>query len=253
MFNSSSTAGVIHPPQTLSRGKTCLSRMATSNPAFRSFQAQDEPAGPPPTIKTSHASIVCSGACPQGRRLLPRKEARASTTLALRATLRIPPETIAASRCGKPLSIAPMFQSLGVVEPQILNVEHRKIPRLEDFKRSPQRRSVGTREDPFSDPTAEAGFLAAADEMHQSASGIADRAVDNFSEFRIAVRVHMLQHSHRHENIEFSRDIPVIVFNELHLSVQSLLVRALACKQNLFAGDIVGLHGHSILTSHVQR
>src|SRR5580698_5620359 len=122
-----------------------------------------------------------------------------------------------------------MFQSPGVVEPQILNVEDCIIPGLENFKRPPQCRSVGAREDPLSDPAAETSLLAAADEMHQSPSVIADRAVDNFSELRIAIRAHMLQHSHRHENIEFSRDGPVVVFNELHLAVQSLMAGALAC------------------------
>jgi hypothetical protein len=48
---------VIHPPQILSRGKICRSSIATSNPELRSLQAQDDPAGPPPTIRTSHASI----------------------------------------------------------------------------------------------------------------------------------------------------------------------------------------------------
>src|SRR5262245_8577480 len=55
--NSSSTGGVIQPPQTLSRGNLPFSRSATSNPARISFQAQAEPAGPAPTIRTSHESI----------------------------------------------------------------------------------------------------------------------------------------------------------------------------------------------------
>ena len=54
---ASSTAGVIHPPQILSRGNTCLSRIMVSRPDRRSSHAQDEPAGPPPTIRTSHESI----------------------------------------------------------------------------------------------------------------------------------------------------------------------------------------------------
>src|SRR2546422_1649927 len=56
--NSSSTAGVIHPPHGLLRGKPCLSRIVTSMPECRNFQAQEEPAGPPPTIRMSHESIA---------------------------------------------------------------------------------------------------------------------------------------------------------------------------------------------------
>src|SRR6202790_3487172 len=55
--SSSTTGGVIHPPHTLSRGKICRSRITTLKPESRSFQAQELPAGPAPTIRTSHASI----------------------------------------------------------------------------------------------------------------------------------------------------------------------------------------------------
>src|SRR5260370_1653089 len=49
--------GVIHPVNTLSRGKVWRSRITTRKPESRSFQAQELPAGPLPTIRTSHASI----------------------------------------------------------------------------------------------------------------------------------------------------------------------------------------------------
>src|SRR5215813_4161401 len=57
MSSSCTTAGVIQPPQTLSRGKTRLSRMMVSMPASCKRLAQEEPAGPPPTIRTWHESI----------------------------------------------------------------------------------------------------------------------------------------------------------------------------------------------------
>src|SRR5579863_120864 len=51
------TAGVIHPPQTLWLGKWLLSRTIVSSPPSTNFRAQEEPAGPPPTIRISHESI----------------------------------------------------------------------------------------------------------------------------------------------------------------------------------------------------
>src|SRR5215469_5573687 len=57
MASARRTNGVIQPPQTLLRGNLALSRMATRSPELRSRQAQDEPAGPPPTIRTSQESI----------------------------------------------------------------------------------------------------------------------------------------------------------------------------------------------------
>src|SRR6476469_9287346 len=55
--SDSITHGVIQPPQTLLRGKRDLSRTKVCNPDERSPQAQDDPAGPPPTINTSQDCI----------------------------------------------------------------------------------------------------------------------------------------------------------------------------------------------------
>src|ERR1035441_1826183 len=58
MPSASNTRGVIHPPQSLLRGKVLRSISSVSSPDCRSPQAQEDPAGPPPTIKTSHESII---------------------------------------------------------------------------------------------------------------------------------------------------------------------------------------------------
>src|SRR6056300_753258 len=49
-------SGVTQPAHNLVRGKVARSRTSTSRPASRSFQAQVDPAGPPPTTM---ASAVC--------------------------------------------------------------------------------------------------------------------------------------------------------------------------------------------------
>src|SRR5262245_8909292 len=54
---SVTTCGVIQPAHTLSRGNTALSTTTTSAPASRSLRAQEDPPGPPPTIRTSQVSI----------------------------------------------------------------------------------------------------------------------------------------------------------------------------------------------------
>src|ERR1035438_7827662 len=75
MPSASNTSGVIHPPQSLLRGKVLRSISRVSSPDSRSPQAQEDPAGPPPTIKTSQESIIrrlpylgpgwrrCTGGC----------------------------------------------------------------------------------------------------------------------------------------------------------------------------------------------
>src|SRR5258708_13775092 len=59
-LRSSRTAGVIQPPQGLSLGRVARSSTTTSRPASRSFHAQVEPAGPPPTITTSQVRMDSS-------------------------------------------------------------------------------------------------------------------------------------------------------------------------------------------------
>src|SRR5262245_53585613 len=51
------TPGVSQPAHGLSRGNEARSRIKTSRPASRSRRAHEEPAGPPPTIRTSQLSI----------------------------------------------------------------------------------------------------------------------------------------------------------------------------------------------------
>ena len=46
-------SGVTQPAHNLVRGKTLRSSSMTSRPASRSFQAQVDPAGPPPTTMAS--------------------------------------------------------------------------------------------------------------------------------------------------------------------------------------------------------
>src|SRR5262245_35535299 len=65
-LNSSTTCGVIHPPHTLSRGKRARSMTTTSSPDWRSFQAHEEPAGPPPMMMTS-VRVTIIAQLPGGR------------------------------------------------------------------------------------------------------------------------------------------------------------------------------------------
>src|SRR5262249_28375170 len=85
------TAGVIQPPQTLSRGNVRLSRMMVSMPAFCNCLAQEEPAGPPPTIRTWQESIEI----PFPSRGLQHKGKRESKEFAHIESLRIQLETVA--------------------------------------------------------------------------------------------------------------------------------------------------------------
>src|SRR6185369_17571722 len=60
MPSSWTTSGVIQPAHNFRRGNRSRSRMSTSMPARRSFHAAAAPAGPPPTISTSHERMAAS-------------------------------------------------------------------------------------------------------------------------------------------------------------------------------------------------
>src|SRR5437899_2389852 len=140
------TAGVIQPAHTLSRGNCARSRTRTSNPAERSAHAQDDPAGPPPTTRTSHRRTAILGAV---RRIHLR--ARPVRGLGARRRehhlielqpsgheRRFGPREVEVPRAEERVAdrfpdltldtleaLAPVRQRTGVVQPQVLDVEDR--------------------------------------------------------------------------------------------------------------------------------
>src|SRR5919109_5232165 len=139
---SSITCGVIQPAQTFSRGNVALSMTATSAPACRSVQAQVEPAGPPPTMSTSHLSTIMTASTAHAR---PRngvavasredhlKELHASGgecgARAREIELPRAHERFVEHRRdmagGAVEPVVPVLQGLRVVQPQVFDVEDR--------------------------------------------------------------------------------------------------------------------------------
>src|SRR5687768_17511920 len=167
----STTAGVIQPAHTLSRGNACLSMTSTSRPARRSCRAQVEPAGPPPTTRTSHRSagmgllllpVVLVGPGPRHTVTAPAREQHleqlhfAGPECGLRPAQVQPPGAHEALVVHFPHALArvveppqPVLERQRVVQAQVLHVQHREPARLEYFQDLPQRRRVGPGENPF--------------------------------------------------------------------------------------------------------
>src|SRR5438046_1759855 len=100
---------------------------------------------------------------------------------------------------------------------KILDIQNRITPRLENAHRLPQRWRVPTRKDSFSNPSTEISLVTAPDEMNETPTLVADRAMHHVSEVPIMVRPNMLQHANRDKDIEVPGDISIIVFDKLNL------------------------------------
>src|ERR1700722_14424231 len=162
---SKTTSGVIQPPHSLSLGKAALSSTTTSAPPCLRRVAAAEPAGPPPTTMTSALRMLGSArihVLPRQRQLVvllnrkkdlkqlhrPGIEGSASTG-------QIPPphahEDLIEARAhlidGGFVAGQPLAQGERIVQTNVLNVDDRQIPGLEDLHHLAARGRVGTRED----------------------------------------------------------------------------------------------------------
>src|SRR4030095_9249561 len=136
------TAGVIHPAQTFSRGKRALSRIATSQPARTNRRAALDPAGPPPTTRTSQRCmvgrfvkrvprprLVVVGWAAAGH-LEELQVAARKAGLGARKIQPPGPDKGVVERRSDPIGMAlaslqPVLEAQGVMRPKVLDVEHR--------------------------------------------------------------------------------------------------------------------------------
>src|SRR5207253_2424839 len=91
----------------------------------------------------------------------------------------------------------PMVKRGRIMPPQILDVEHREVPRLEDASGDlAEHGCIGAGKDVALDPRVEVLGSVSADEMKQTpaASGL-EHAVDHFAQRAVLARSHMLEHA----------------------------------------------------------
>src|ERR1035438_3698166 len=274
MFNSSSTSGVIHPPQSLWRGNTLRSTMSTSSPESRSAQAQDDPAGPPPMIITSHASIVgrpsprrmghtgvrasresTGSGCPQtgpGTIADCRRERKRSIRQDTAATCGRTPRRALDDRVELRLKpCQPVLEGLGVMLAQVFDVEHAVVLRFEDLHRLSERWAVSAGEDALPGPDAEGLRTIAADEMQKSAASVADGAMNHAAQLRVVLTPDMLQHANGGKHVELAVDIAVIVLDKFHSRSDTCFFRPLARPHDLFVRNVEGFHPDAVVLRHV--
>src|SRR5258708_1445996 len=249
--------------------------MKTSSPEDRSAHAQEEPAGPPPTIRTSQDRTLC----PHGLIVFvveicarPGKSAAlASGEYDLKQLHRAHAEAgnrsrqIKAPHAGKarvkhaghgivrsPKRVKPVFQRPRIVVAQVFDVKHAVIVGAKNVRHLAQGRRISARKDALAYPWTERRWAVASDEVQQAAPAFADGALDREPQIGVVRLANVLQHSHGDKSVKVPAHVAVIVLNELYLSVEPFVFGALPGKSELLAGNIEGLDLHAIVSGHVQ-
>ena len=91
------------------------------------------------------------------------------------------------------------------------------------------------------------------DGMNQSTTRAFKAALYHRAKLPKSLWTDVFEHADRHEDIELTRDVPVIAFDELDTITQSGSFSPFARKNYLLVGNIVGLHCNAIVLRHVQR
>src|SRR2546422_254910 len=138
----------------------------------------------------------------------------------------------------RPESRKTMLQCFCIVAPQVLDVQDGQIPRFKDLHDLAERRCVGAGENAFSGPGAERARIIAPYEVEESVPSFGERLVDDAPQVPVVFPSDVFQHSHGDERITRAGDVPVIVFDEFHLVVESQFFGSPAGEQDLLARNI---------------
>jgi len=151
------------------------------------------------------------------------------------------------------IPLQPVLQSLGIVQPQILHIQNRKIERLENLHHLRQARRARAGKNVALGPRVHRAGVIQAYAMDQPAPAILEAAVDDRPQLLVMVRPHMFEHTDGGKRIELAAQVAVIVLDELDLPVQPFGVGALPGEGNLLPGYVVGCHRHTVVPGHMQR
>ena len=132
-------------------------------------------------------------------------------------------------------SLRPQLQGPRVVQPQVLDVDDRHRRRDEDLLADfSQRWCVGAGKDAAADPGVQGARRIAADEVEEAPARItAQAAPDDVADRGKTCHTYVLEHADRHEDVELSPHVAIVVVDELDAIGQSLVRRAFAREHEL--------------------
>ena len=138
------------------------------------------------------------------------------------------------------------------MESQVLDIENREPVRLQDFYHLLQRGDVGAGEDLALDPHAHRLALGAADRVDQPAAVRLQASLDQVGEHSEVALADVLEHSHRHERVVASRDVPVVVLDEFDAALQAAAPGRLSRVADLLLRQVERAHHDAVVLGHVQ-
>ena len=138
------------------------------------------------------------------------------------------------------------------MQAQVLDIQHREIPRLEDLHHLAQRRRAGPGEDALLDPRLQLRREVAADRVDQPAAAAAQGAPGDMAKPQVIVDADVLEHADRDEGIVVAADVAVIVLDVFDAAGQALAHGPFARIGDLLARDVEGAHLDPVVAGHVQ-
>ncbi len=111
---------------------------------------------------------------------------------------------------------------------------------------------MSSRENPFSDPTAELAGVPAAYEVEQSPAAVSDQPMNDASQLAVVLASDVLQHAHRDKSVESAFRAAVIVLDEFDKTIKAFVAGALAGMAQLLPRDVESFHAHTVIARHVQ-
>ncbi len=147
----------------------------------------------------------------------------------------------------------PVRQRLGVVQAQVLDIQHGQRPGLGETGQLRDTRRIRTREDAFLDPGVDTGRTVAPDRVNQREPILAEMVANQASDRGVIVGPDVLQHADRDEGVVLAGDVAVIVEHVLDAVVQPLAGRLRAGVLDLLPGDVECAHADAVFPGHVTR
>ena len=148
----------------------------------------------------------------------------------------------------------PVAQRLGVVQAQVLHVEHAEGARLEDRHHLAERGRLRAREDAPLDPAVHRLGAVAADGMDEAQSLRREAAVDDLAERAVVLRADVLEHADRNERRRTRR---ACCGSRPRCSstrpARPSRARPLGRVADLLARNVPGAHLDAVVARHVQR
>src|SRR5882724_3032865 len=107
-----------------------------------------------------------------------------------------------------------MPQGAGVMQADVLDVENREIPGLEDLHHFAQGRWIRAGENALFDPGVHGGGTVSADGVNQAATHVAQTLLNDPTQSGVVFNADVLEHANRYERVVLAGDVSIVILDE---------------------------------------